>query len=122
MHDNNCDCIFGMIRNEIERAEKIYPEWPIDPIHAAAICAEESGELVQAALDHSYKELNHKGVNTLERMKTEAIQTAAMAVRFLRNIEKYSSPPKWSKDFVPSCHTKISRSEPNSLAGILWEK
>lgn len=77
------------IISECERAFQLYPLWPVDPIHAAAIVAEESGELVQAALDHTYSALNHKNGNTLYRCRQEAIQTAAMAVRFLVNLEHY---------------------------------
>jgi phosphoserine phosphatase len=66
------------IVTELSRAERLFPSWPIDPIHAAAIVAEESGELTQAALDYFYgRQLDE------EHMKQEAVHTAAMALRFL---------------------------------------
>ena len=62
---------------------KIHPVWPTDPVHAAAKLSEEAGEVLQAANDI----LEWKSTD-IERMKTEAIQAGAMAIRFLLNIEK----------------------------------
>jgi len=42
-------------REELEAAERKFPKFPRDAIHAAAIVAEESGELVQAALQYTYE-------------------------------------------------------------------
>ena len=64
----------------------MYPEWPKDRVHGAAICVEEAGELIQAALDHVKPELNHKEGDTVERMWREAVQTAAMAIRFMEDL------------------------------------
>lgn len=50
---------------ELNRARTKFPTWPDDPIHAAAVVAEESGELVQAALQ------------------------ACMAIRFLLSMDQY---------------------------------
>ena len=77
--------IFGEILKELERAESIHPDWPDDPIHAAAIMMEEAGEVVKAVNDAV-----EKGSDT-EDCKTEAIHTAAMCIRFLKNFESY----KW---------------------------
>ena len=74
---------------ELESAKSRYPWWPTDVIHAGAIVSEEAGELTQATLDHVYAHLNHNGKDTVARMRKEAIQTAAMAIRFLENIDKY---------------------------------
>ena len=65
------------IKNELRNAEKKFPGWPSDPVHGAAIVAEESGELIKAAIDWYY------GRGKARDVKAEAIQTAAMAVRFL---------------------------------------
>jgi hypothetical protein len=73
------DQIFDEIKAEYERAEEKFPIWPDDPIHAAAIVGEESGELLQAALQCEYED------GDAESMVKEAIHTAAMAVRFLMN-------------------------------------
>lgn len=67
------------IRDELSRAETLHPTWPADIIHQAAVVAEEAGELVQAANDHIYK------APCPERLRTEAVQVGAMAIRFLIN-------------------------------------
>jgi hypothetical protein len=84
--------ILQQIDAEYESAKERYPWWPADPIHAIHIMYEERGELTQAALDHVYPKANHHGKDTIDRMKKEAIQTAAMAIRFLENIHIYNDP------------------------------
>lgn len=69
--------------NEVERAQKKFPHWPDDIIHASAIVNEESGELIRAALQQKYEN------GSITECKKEAIQTAAMAIRFLINIKYY---------------------------------
>jgi len=71
--------ILLMIADELEKAKKKFPEWPKDIIHQAAIVGEESGELIQACLQNQYE----KGPKT--NCIGEAIQVAAMAIRFLEN-------------------------------------
>lgn len=68
---------------ELERAEAKHPAYPPDPIHAAAILAEEAGEVVKAALQFTYEG------GTLVDMEKEAIQTGAMAIRFLKNLHRF---------------------------------
>jgi hypothetical protein len=68
------------IFNELKRAESIHPGWPTDLIHGAVIVGEESGELLQAAFDVYY------GNGNLDYVYEEAVQTAAMAIRFLFNL------------------------------------
>lgn len=65
------------VSTEIDDARDKYPDWPSDIIHQAAIVAEESGELVRAALNHAY----HK--EPIENARKEAIQTIVTAIRFL---------------------------------------
>ncbi|MGW8257953.1 MAG: hypothetical protein ACWGMZ_10745, partial [Thermoguttaceae bacterium] len=72
--------IKSLISDELKRAKAKWPGWPTDPVHAAAIVAEEAGELVQAALQCTY-EGSHS-----QKMVDEAIQVAAMAIRFLEGI------------------------------------
>lgn len=68
---------------EYARACKLWPDWPTDQVHAAAIVAEECGELVRAVNDkYMHKKPGKHGV------REEAIQTAAMALRFLANLDK----------------------------------
>lgn len=82
-----------MMVAEYERACELWPGWPSDPIHAAAIVAEESGELVQAALDMTY------GTKTpgtpSERALEEAVHTGAMALRFI--VELHNARPVETK-------------------------
>jgi hypothetical protein len=67
------------IYNEYLTACVKHSRWPEDYVHSAAVVAEEAGELVQAALQHRYE----KG--PVSNMYTEAIQTGAMALRFMVN-------------------------------------
>lgn len=80
--------ILAYITAELAKAKVKFPEWPTDPIHAAAIVAEESGELTRAALQFEYQHGNRVA------MFDEAIQTAAMAIRFLENYHEYSKSPQ----------------------------
>lgn len=78
--------ISSKIIDEAIRASLIHPTWPADPIHAASILAEESGELTRAVNEYYYEG------GDLEAARKEAIQTGAMALRFLLNIDKYIRP------------------------------
>ena len=75
-----------LITAELKRAKAQHPLWPTDPIHAAAIVGEESGELTQASLDYTY-DPNRARSTMLE----EAVQVGAMAIRFLENIGMYKT-------------------------------
>lgn len=66
-----------MVLTELEHAKMLHPVWPANRIHQAAIVMEEAGELIQATLEARYEP--HKGGTPLK----EAVQTAAMAIRFL---------------------------------------
>lgn len=68
----------ALILAEVERARRKHPAWPAnDTLFAAAIVSEESGELMRAAVQH-------KGEGgSLDACDKEAIQTAAVAIRFL---------------------------------------
>ena len=70
---------------ELFKAQKLHPDWPDDPLHALAVLGEEFGELTQAVLQVAYD----KDKATPEDVKKEAIQTAAMAIRFLLSIDVY---------------------------------
>src|ERR1700722_18287986 len=73
------------IFEEIERAVKKFPTWPTDPLHALAVLGEEFGELTKSALQLTYEP--HK--TSIEEFRTEAKQTAAMALRFFMSLEQY---------------------------------
>ena len=70
--------VIELIFAELAKAETKFPGWPFDVVHGAAILGEEAGELTQAALDFYYsREMS------IEKMRKEAAQVGAMAIRFL---------------------------------------
>ncbi|MBK8225272.1 MAG: hypothetical protein IPK73_30025 [Candidatus Obscuribacter sp.] len=73
------------VQAELKRAATKFPTWPTDPIHALAVLGEEYGELTKAILQHTYEP--HK--STLDDVRNEAVQTAAMAIRLLMSLEVY---------------------------------
>jgi NTP pyrophosphatase (non-canonical NTP hydrolase) len=73
------------VTSELNRAVKKYPTWPTDPLHALAVLGEEFGELSKAVLQHTYE----PGKATRKDVRDEAIQTAAMALRFLFSVDEY---------------------------------
>jgi hypothetical protein len=66
-----------LLLKELNRAKRKFPDWPDDPIHAAAVLSEESGEVVKACLDYTYA----KG--SMDDIIKESVQTGAMAIRML---------------------------------------
>lgn len=71
--------------DEAVKAMGEYPDWPTDPLHALAILGEEFGELTKDILQLTYEP--HK--TTIDNAKKEAIQTAAMAIRFISGFDQY---------------------------------
>lgn len=67
---------------ELERARVKHPTWPTNTLEQVAIMAGESGECLQAALHYI------EGRGDIERVRTEAIQVGAMAIRVLTNLER----------------------------------
>ena len=59
-----------------------HPQWPTNTLEQVAILAGEAGECLQAALHCA------EGRGELDRVRAEAIQAGAMAVRVLMNLEK----------------------------------
>lgn len=86
INELGCRSTIEAILTELERAEKKFPFWPDDIIHAAAIVGEESGELIRAAIQYRYEG------GKITDCKKEAIQTGAMAVRFLKRTLTYETP------------------------------
>jgi len=72
------------ISNELTKAIEQHPNWPDDILHAMAIINEESGEATRAAL-HIYYENGR-----VEDLKQELIQTAAMCIRMLDNLDEFN--------------------------------
>lgn len=77
------DQFVKVVLAELERATSKFPTWPTDPLHALAVLGEEFGELTQAVLQATYD-----GGPT-RHVRTEAVQTAAMALRFLMSLDRY---------------------------------
>jgi hypothetical protein len=73
------------IRNEVANATAKFPTWPTRIIDAGNVVAEEAGELSKACLQATYEK--HKIQDG--DVKMEAVQTGAMAVRFLMSLERY---------------------------------
>jgi len=66
---------------ELERAKAKHPTWPTNTPEQVAIMAGESGECLQAALHFV------EGRGDIERVRAEAIQAGAMAIRVLTSLE-----------------------------------
>ena len=91
------DIAVDLVRDEVQRATKKFPSWPTDPIHALAVVGEEFGELTKAVVQQTYEP--HK--NAPDELRKEAIQCAAMAIRFVMSLDAY----------------EVHRSEQHSQAG-----
>jgi NTP pyrophosphatase (non-canonical NTP hydrolase) len=77
--------ILDEVLAEVNRATTKFPTWPTDPIHACNVLIEEAGELAKAVNEHTYEP--HK--TSKDDVKKEALQVAAMALRFLMSFSKY---------------------------------
>lgn len=73
------------LKREIDRAIAKFPEWPTDPLHALAVLGEEFGELTKEVLQMTYEPRK----SNLDKVRSEAVQTAAMALRFLESLNEY---------------------------------
>ena len=73
------------VMGELEQATIKFPTWPTDPLHAIGILQEEVGELTKEVVQLTYEP--HK--SSLEAVRREAVQTAAMALRFLISLDRY---------------------------------
>ena len=69
--------VFEKITTEYLRACELFPSHPSNKMEAYTIFMEEAGELAKAILDHKYKGAPYQDI------ETEAVQAAAMLVRFL---------------------------------------
>lgn len=81
---------FALIEQELNRAVQKHPTWPDDPHHAANVVGEEAGEILKAVMEHTYEPQKSSRAD----VQAEAVETAAMAVRFLLSMDRY--------EFVPS--------------------
>lgn len=86
-----------MIIDELERAERKFPTWPTDPLHAHGVLAEEVGELVRAIVQHTYAPT----YETKAAVELEARQAAAMAIRFYASLDRYDYRPSEQHRTLP---------------------
>lgn len=73
------------VYSELTQALAKFPTWPTDPLHALAVLGEEYGELTKDVLQMTYE----PGKTNAENVRKEAIQTAAMALRFVASLDAY---------------------------------
>ena len=69
--------IISDVFDELRRAEEKHPGWPENIFEQLAIVGEEFGEVQQAALQAKWEQ------GKPERIYEEAVQMAAMSLRFL---------------------------------------
>lgn len=75
--------ILNKIKNELERAKELHPDFPESIVGMVAIMAEEAGEAIREA-----NRIEDDGTGDVEALRTELIQTAAMCVRCLERLER----------------------------------
>lgn len=92
---NRIEHAVAAIIDELIYAEKKWPGWPVDPIHAAGVMAEKAGECVRAANRFYYES------KSLMDIGKEAAQTGAMAIRMLMGMDQYTRKPDIVPDFLP---------------------
>lgn len=73
-----------LVAEELEKAILKFPTWPTDPLHAVAVVNEEIGELNKAILQYVYEPHKADG----DEVRKEAIQAAAMTLRFLISLDQ----------------------------------
>lgn len=97
------DIILGHIVNdimlEVIKATIKFPTWPTRIIDAGGVVFEEAGELAKACLQVTYE----PDKETMAGVRTEAIQTAAMCIRFLSSIDYYdvTPGPQHKQEYMP---------------------
>lgn len=84
---------YAPIDAELKRAEQKHPGYPKDMFHQLAIMQEEAGEVTKAVLQYHYEG------GSLDNVKEELIQTAAMCMRMLQHL----SPCKRVKKVCSHC-------------------
>ena len=76
-----------IISSEYIEAKNKHPNWPTDEIHQTAIVQEEAGEMIRAALNYKYEGARYSEIHK------EAVQTAAMGLRFLVEASQRNRKP-----------------------------
>lgn len=70
------------ILGELDSAKTKHPGFPTDVVYQVAVMAEESGEVVRAAVQYAMEG------GELSEVRSELIQTAAMCIRVINNLPK----------------------------------
>jgi len=73
-------CLIGVV-GELESLEEEHPDWPDDLAQAATLVLEKADRLLAASSDPHYNSAESRN-----QILKEAMQTGAMALRFLLNI------------------------------------
>lgn len=71
---------YSVIEDELDRAKEKHPEWPENMCKQFVIVQEELGEVAKAVLHYQDEE------GSLQDIKDELIQTAAMCARMLERL------------------------------------
>lgn len=88
------DEIMADIGAELKQAMGKFNTWPTDPVHAVTVVTEESGELAKGVLHLTYEQHKFDSFEKgLDHVREEAVQTAAMAIRFLISLHDYDFSP-----------------------------
>jgi NTP pyrophosphatase (non-canonical NTP hydrolase) len=110
MHEQKA---LDLILSELDKARAKHPGWPVDVLHAAAILAEEAGEVVKASIDMTY------AGGSIESVRKELAQTGAMCLRMLVNLDWSETRPGREKEAVkkycPTCAHFRTTLKPGSL-------
>lgn len=77
--------ISDKILAEVNRAERQFPDWPVEIAKGLDIVLEEAGEVAKANVDYTW------GRTDKSNIKEELVQTAAMCVRMLAAMEPRSN-------------------------------
>lgn len=84
--------VVAAIVSELDRAEKLHPNYPHDPLRRVAIVGEEAGEALRAALD-----MTRPSARAVEReyaklgLVDELVQVASTAIRALIAFDEENS-------------------------------
>lgn len=110
----------SLVQGELERAMRKFPTWPTDPLHALAVLGEEFGELTKDVLQLTYEP--HK--TSPQNVRTEAIQTAAMSLRFAASLDAYVYQPSEQhqqliKAAEPEQEPVVRLTVPESRTGLI---
>jgi len=84
-----CDKVYNEIREELDAALRKFPTWPTRGLDAVGVLNEEVGELNKEIFQMTYEP--HK--TDKDKIRKEAVQAAAMAIRFLLSLEVYNYTP-----------------------------